>query len=1456
MEDRMRNIIVGVVIALTISTALGEWVDFGTGVREATIRIIEQSAGGTVFEVVVPGVEVAPLRVVGIEYRRISIPGCLPATQDIGKPEVPRFNVLLAIPNGAQVSLEVLTKETRMLRLANVYPLQPLQNDDEKPPAFVFDWAFYEQDGAHPGKDAALIHTGVWRDLSVANIQVYPVQVNPSRGKVEVARRIVVRAEYGGGSYPAKVTGWMVPMYAHFINNFSALRLPGDGTDEYPRGVRYLVIAHSNYYASTGLKKLVNWVNRRGYEVKVLWRDDWKDDDTVLKAIRDEYNLHNPPLLQWVMLVGQAKHLRDAEIPVFGGPDANGDFGYTCLEGDDLYPEIGIARLSAKDAFNLDSICDKIITYQKAPPVLSNWLTKLRFVADDNAYPDSFSAIIRDIRNAQDLYDYWSPERDTIMGKFCNNSDVAQAINELGTGILLYCGHGSSQYHPIAWDEWCGRNWETSDVYDLANENMTPVVFNVTCNVGRFAWDGGECLSEAWLRKCPGGAVASLASVSKTWPPPGRAICSTLVRALCDTWTIAGAHTYAVPMFNISRVIMFMDAFLAKYWDRGDTARVHCERYAVLGEPSMPVWTGGMPESACIAGLPARVNFGEQVNLNLTVTTKSNVPVENALVCIAHEDVYQADRTDANGQVRFSFTTQRTGLMTVTVSEGHTYESQPGAQHIPILPRQYIIVCGGDRWVEGEPIPGLVKEGGWLTYNSDNGLIYAARGYKSGDFYCYDPSANEWTRLNSWPLGGEGRLPYRGSAGCYGGGYIWAVKGNNTRGFWRYSVTHNTWQQLESIPRGNSGRNPKGGTDVVYVVLNDTGYVYLLKGYKQDFMRYNTISGRWQQLPNAPDGVKPKWDRGSWLVYDGVNTLYAHKAKYHELWTFDLTTGQWDTIPLQGMPFISGITGRSKKSKDGGSAAYYNGFIYALKGGNTCQFWRYDIANNSWIELDPMPEFGSSGRVKRVRGGGNITCANGMFYAFKGGKTAEFWRYLPSSEEGQSKFLIASSGTSPSGKVDGGESPIAEGVDAYCPRFRADGGTVCYSREDQNGWLQVFMAFRNMPNSEVQLTFEPTEHETPVFDHSGTWIAMSMEDEATGYYQIAKVQANPNPGPCTVLTDGEEDAEFPEWSPDGNHIVFQRYDTLTGYIQLFRVLANGGETEQLTFEDADCEKPVYLNQNEIVFHRWPDEGYIQVCKLNLLTGQITPLTTTETDHENPSPSGNGERVAYQVIDPTGTYQIGIVSATGGDEQELTLETCYDLEEPDFSSDNLSIFCVRWLGLTSEIGVVDAISGGYLPITDGGAIRDNPDSYYETSSGTNLVVYEREEAGGTGTFGEKSKPRPKRGTGIFLALFRRKQDGGMAQGSYVLNLAQSLPNPARERVRIKYSLPEETEISLKVYNSAGQLMRTLVSGRANSGQHITVWDRKDAKGERAGAGVYFYQLETKDKRLSRKVVLTE
>jgi hypothetical protein len=318
------------------------------------------------------------------------------------------------------------------------------------------------------------------------------------------------------------------------------------------------------------------------------------------------------------------------------------------------------------------------------------------------------------------------------------------------------------------------------------------------------------------------------------------------------------------------------------------------------------------------------------------------------------------------------------------------------------------------QWVEMKSMPEHpssrpVKDGAWLAYNAASGLIYAAKGNKSSDFYSYSIPENDWTTLRAIPLGLEGKLPRQGAcAASDGSRYVYMAKGNNTLGFWRYDIATDSWLQLANVPAG-AHRKVKAGS-AVYVQVGDSGYVYLLKGPTTEFYRFNVATWKWETMQPAPMGSHPKWYAGSFLTFDGDHIIYAHKARYHEFWAYDTKTGVWSGTRLAGMPFV-GKAGRSRKSRDGGSGAWFDGGIYTLKGGSTGEFWRYDATANTWAEFDELPAMAASGKVRKVYAGGSMVSVDGTLFALKGNKTYELWRYALGSN---SPFGIGHSSPEPS----------------------------------------------------------------------------------------------------------------------------------------------------------------------------------------------------------------------------------------------------------------------------------------------------------------------------------------------------------------------------------------------------------------------------------------------------------
>jgi len=93
------------------------------------------------------------------------------------------------------------------------------------------------------------------------------------------------------------------------------------------------------------------------------------------------------------------------------------------------------------------------------------------------------------------------------------------------------------------------------------------------------------------------------------------------------------------------------------------------------------------------------------------------------------------------------------------------------------------------------------------------------------------------------------------------------------------------------------------------------------------------------------------------------------------------------------------------------------------------------------------------------------------------------------------------------------------------------------------------------------------------------------------------------------------------------------------------------------------------------------------------------------------------------------------------------------------------------------------------------------------------------------------------------------------------LLQCYPNPFNPETWIPYELKKEAEVKIDLYNVSGQLVRTLELGVQSRGRYISKqkaahWDGRDNLGERVASGVYYYTLQARDFRKTRKMVIVK
>jgi secreted PhoX family phosphatase len=102
---------------------------------------------------------------------------------------------------------------------------------------------------------------------------------------------------------------------------------------------------------------------------------------------------------------------------------------------------------------------------------------------------------------------------------------------------------------------------------------------------------------------------------------------------------------------------------------------------------------------------------------------------------------------------------------------------------------------------------------------------------------------------------------------------------------------------------------------------------------------------------------------------------------------------------------------------------------------------------------------------------------------------------------------------------------------------------------------------------------------------------------------------------------------------------------------------------------------------------------------------------------------------------------------------------------------------------------------------------------------------------------------------FPALTGVENQGGSMPEKFELN--QNYPNPFNPSTTIKFAVAKDGDVSVKVYDLKGQLVKTLVNQRIIVGHYSVDFDAAGL-----ASGVYFYSLETPDFKETKKMILVK
>ena len=285
------------------------------------------------------------------------------------------------------------------------------------------------------------------------------------------------------------------------------------------------------------------------------------------------------------------------------------------------------------------------------------------------------------------------------------------------------------------------------------------------------------------------------------------------------------------------------------------------------------------------------------------------------------------------------------------------------------------------KWENMPDLPMPSYYGANMIYDQ-NGNIYMMFGGFSKKFYRYNIEEKTFTELAELL-----DTPWTGASMETDGASIYVARGNYSTDFWKYNIAEGSWSSLAATP----GNVSTGGN----LVNGQNGYLYLIRGGNtQSFDRYNLTTRTWDTSPaDTPStgcgGTICRMNGEQKGVYHGGYLYFFQSAGYTQFLRFSISGGTWEVLSSDAAPATVNYASLTLNQNDD--------LIYAFRGNGTFDFWKFDpdaAAGTRWVGPQQVNNnsngtIGTGGDLIWNEGSG----ASNYIYCVRGGNTANFYRY-------------------------------------------------------------------------------------------------------------------------------------------------------------------------------------------------------------------------------------------------------------------------------------------------------------------------------------------------------------------------------------------------------------------------------------------------------------------------------